>query len=753
MLQRLNRRSLLIAGLLVLGVACTPQQAAKPLPAPTVVAATAVSADTARRTDIQQSLSYTGDIRAREQISVVPKSSGRVQQVLVDTGSQVKAGDSLAVLEQDSAQISVLQVGAALAGAQAKLASMQAGPRAEDIAAAEAALAQQQARFSNMRSGGRSEDILAAEAGVAAAIARMQALENGADDGVRQAQQSAVNSDAAALASAEAAYAALGGQNAASLQAAQAQVDSLQAQMTTAQSLITSADAALGSLGGTTTADVQAAQSAVDQSRSQLQTAQAALKQAYQPTQAAIAQAQAALEQARSQRSAAEANQTALEQNVGGACADVVVNGVKISHNSTTCGDAKAAATAAVTAANAGTEAAQGQLDLLTRGGPPALQTQLQATVDQAQAQVSAAAARLDALKSGGIAATRAQAEAQKQQAQGQLVQAQENLKTAEANLAAARGGNLDAQVKNANAQVTAARERLKADQARLDVIIGGPTDEDVRQAQAGIDQAQQQLNKARLPYTGFDLQQQEQAVAQATAVLRKVESPYTDQDLTAAQAAVDQAQAAVDLAELGLKEMTVVAPVDGIVAERLVSPGALISPQTPIVTLVPPSLELVVNVEESQLARLAAGQVAQLEVPAFPAETFGGKVTSIAPIMDGKSRTTAVRIEPTDSTGRLRGGMFASVTIITAEKPNALVVPRAAIMPGRPGIEPLVMAIDSGGSIHRQPVKLGLQNDQLVEILSGIDDGQLVATSSLSNLSDGEIVAPQVDTQTAYAR
>ena len=83
----------------------------------------------------------------------------------------------------------------------------------------------------------------------------MAALMNGADDGVRQAQQSAVDSDNAALASAQAAFAALGASNAASLQNAQSQVESIQAQINTAQAQIASADAALANLSGTSAAD------------------------------------------------------------------------------------------------------------------------------------------------------------------------------------------------------------------------------------------------------------------------------------------------------------------------------------------------------------------------------------------------------------------------------------------------------------------------------------------------------------------
>src|SRR5205085_11975497 len=121
-----------------------------------------------------------------------------------------------------------------------------------------------------------------------------QSVLAGADDAVRQSAQSAVDADKDALASAEAAYAALGAQNAASLQGAQSQVDTIQAQIESAQAQINSADAALANLRGSSPADVQAAQSAYDEAYSQLQIAQAALKQNYNPPSAAVAQAEAA---------------------------------------------------------------------------------------------------------------------------------------------------------------------------------------------------------------------------------------------------------------------------------------------------------------------------------------------------------------------------------------------------------------------------------------------------------------------------
>src|ERR687886_295843 len=233
---------------------------AAPAAAPTAAPAAPVAADTARRAPIQQSLAYSGDIRAREQVSVLPKSTGRVDRLLVDVGSHVQAGDTLAVLEQDSAQINVLQ-----------------------------------------------------------------------------------------------ARAALGGSNAADLEAAQAQVDTLTAQVQAGQAAVSSADAALNNLQGSSVADLQQAQSAYDTALAQLSAAQAALDQANNPTQAQIAQAEAALAQAQAARSQAQAQQTALEKNATAPCASSLL----APRNGDACASAKAAADTAVTSAEAGGEAAQ----------------------------------------------------------------------------------------------------------------------------------------------------------------------------------------------------------------------------------------------------------------------------------------------------------------------------------------------------------------------------------------------------------
>jgi RND family efflux transporter MFP subunit len=774
-----------------------------------------VPAATAQRGDIQQTLTYSGDVRARDQITVLPKATGRVEQVLVDIGSTVHAGDVVAQLEQDSPEIAVLQARANLAAAQAKLATIQAGAKPDDVAAAQEALSQQQSKLDSMEAGGRSEDIAAARAGVAAqqaklnlllsggrseSVASAQAavdaaqqklalLQKGATDDVRQAAASAVSADVAQVTAVEASYAALGGTSSADFQQLQAQVDALGAQVDAAQTAVNSANAAMDSQTTSSAADVQAAQTAYDQAQAQLNSAQAALTQANNPTLASLEQAQSALSAAQAQQAGAEANQTALEQKVGGLCAPIPA-GQQVNENTggggaitgtiatftapangTACGVAKSAADAAVQAGNAAVDAAQSQLDLLRRGGAPASLAATQAQVTSAQALAKATKARLDALTNGGVQAQRAQLQAGHDLAASQLTSARDNLNVAQARLQAAQNGTLDAQRKATMAQVDAAREKLKSDQAHLDQISAGPQDEDVQAAQdavtqaeqqlalatqpatqqdiaaqrALVDQAQQQLQKATQPYTDYDVQQQQHVVAQAEAQLRARQNPYTDQDTQAAQAGVDQAQAALEMAQLGVRETQVVAPVDGIVFDRQVSPGALVGPTSPIITIIPPALEVAINVDEAQLGNVSPGQHVTLSVPAYPDQAFTGTVTAVAPAVDQKTRTASVRIQPQDDANRLKPGMLAQVSIITATQADALLVPRDAVV-GTPAANSSATLVTlDGGHAQRTTVQLGLVNDRLVQVNSGLADGQVVAIGNASGLNTGDAVVPQL--------
>src|ERR1700716_4435103 len=163
--------------LVLLLAACS---APAPTPtAPSAPPAVAVAVAEATQGVIQQTLSYSGELRAPAQVSVVAKVGGTIQQLPVGVGSHVTAGDVLAVLDPANAQAQVIQSQAAVSQARAKLASIQTGARADDVAAAEATLNQQQAKLASLQNQGRPEDVRAAQSALDAQQAKLDVMLQG----------------------------------------------------------------------------------------------------------------------------------------------------------------------------------------------------------------------------------------------------------------------------------------------------------------------------------------------------------------------------------------------------------------------------------------------------------------------------------------------------------------------------------------------------------------------------------------------
>jgi multidrug efflux pump subunit AcrA (membrane-fusion protein) len=219
---------------------------------------------------ISSVLGYAGAVQSTQQVNVVARTSGTIQDLPVDVGSQVHRGDTLAILDQAALPAQLLQAQAGLLSARARLSLVEAGAKPEDVAAAEAQVTQAQIHLVALQQG-RPEDITSAQAGVDAAAAKLALLLKGATDDTRQAAQSAVDADSSGLDAAQAALDNFTGSSASDLQAAQSAVEGDRA-------AYAAAGAALQNLWGSNASDLQAAQSAVDTDNAQVAAAQAALQ-------------------------------------------------------------------------------------------------------------------------------------------------------------------------------------------------------------------------------------------------------------------------------------------------------------------------------------------------------------------------------------------------------------------------------------------------------------------------------------------
>ncbi len=417
--------------------------------------------------------------------------------------------------------------------------------------------------------------------------------------------------------------------------------------------------------------------------------------------------------------------------------------------NGATASDIQAAQTA-LDKAKADLASNQASMDRLKNGPTPDVLASAQASVDSYTASMKSYQAALDQVKAGPTAD-------QVAAAQRDVVSAKANLASAEDNWQLAQNGRLS-EVKSATSSSSvqdaydAAKAAYDAAVQKLQILQAGPTPAAIQSAQSLLDSATanynaavSKLNQLKSGPTAQDLQQAQSTIdksqadiAAYQAKLDQLKNGPTTDDLAIAQAGVDVAQAALATAKSNLADATLVAPFDGMVTQKLVSPGALASASTPVVTLVGSDLQAQVSVEESRLSQLKPGLSAALTVPAYPGQTFSGKVTSIAPSADPKSHTFSMTLTPDDSGGKLKPGMFADIKITAEQRNDALLVPRDAVVQ-RNGKD-VVFVVADGKAQMRQVVQ-GIPSDGNVEIMSGVKAGEQVVVVGLSGLNDGDSV------------
>ncbi len=208
-------------------------------------------------------------------------------------------------------------------------------------------------------------------------------------------------------------------------------------------------------------------------------------------------------------------------------------------------------------------------------------------------------------------------------------------------------------------------------------------------------------------------------------------------------------AKANWELARLQLSYCDIRSPIDGNVTQRLdvvkvgntVTPvgGVIESGQSALFVIEDlDTLMLRVNVPERELAKLVVGQPAQLSFDAVPGHVFLGTISQISPSVNAETATFSVRIRVTQAEGLLRPGMFARVAIIYERKPNALQIPRTALLDGDG--PPKVFVIKDGKAAERS-VKLGLSNGAWIEVTEGLKDGEQVVVVGQGAVKPGAAV------------
>ncbi|OGP53057.1 MAG: hypothetical protein A2Y65_07600 [Deltaproteobacteria bacterium RBG_13_52_11] len=252
-----------------------------------------------------------------------------------------------------------------------------------------------------------------------------------------------------------------------------------------------------------------------------------------------------------------------------------------------------------------------------------------------------------------------------------------------------------------------------------------------VKKAEAAVAEA-----AANLEQTGKDHERFSQLMEKKVIAVQQYEKMKTA--YTQAQAGYQAAQANLDLAKIQYRESTIVSPLTGVVTQKHIDEGNIVHTDTPIVTIEDiQTVKVVAGVPERYLKNIRSGKTpATIKVDAFPERDFPATVERVYPAVDLMTRTLQVEITIANKENLLGPGMFARVFFALAHKDNTVVVHRDTVL-GSEGGERYVYVVAVRQS-HRVPVKLGLQQGDLVEVLEGLKQGDQLVTNGMNYLQEG---------------
>jgi multidrug efflux pump subunit AcrA (membrane-fusion protein) len=321
-------------------------------------------------------------------------------------------------------------------------------------------------------------------------------------------------------------------------------------------------------------------------------------------------------------------------------------------------------------------------------------------------------------------------------QAQSGVQQAIAGVRQAEARLGLRPGGNFDAstipEVRAANSNLEQAQAELRLAEANekryAELVETGDVAVSVYdQYRTARDTARARVNNAR------------QLLESAINTARQ-----NNQVIQSAEAAVETARSQVAIAQKAVTDAVVRSPYAGYISNRPVAVGEYVTTASIIATVLRTNpLKLQLQVAEAEVPFITQGMGVSLEVDAYRNRKFAGQVTAVNPAIDPVSRAATVEAAVENGDNALRAGMFATARIVRPGGNRAVFVPRSAVFSDQNTQSYRVFVIQ-GDTAKLRVVQIGTEEGDTVQILSGVDADEVVATSNLQQLFEGARVKQQ---------
>lgn len=319
--------------------------------------------------------------------------------------------------------------------------------------------------------------------------------------------------------------------------------------------------------------------------------------------------------------------------------------------------------------------------------------------------------------------------------------------------------GQLLIELDNSDSRASLAQASAGVAQAKAKLQLRGELNQPqaqqaLAQAQATTRQAQKTLDRNRdLVAQGFisqaavDDAQRAVDVAQAQVAIAQAQvktNTAGGSDTLLAQAELRQALAGQQLARAKLDQGLVFAPSSGVLISRNVEVGDIVQPGKALMVLATDGkAQLLIQIDEKNLSKIALGQKAYASADAFASQRFDAVVGYINPGVDAARGSVEVKLNIANPPAYLRQDMTVSVDIETARRTATVVIATSTVQDAATE-KPWVLVVRSAHAV-KQFVKLGLRGDTRVEVLEGITAGESVLPASKVGVKAGQRVRATV--------
>jgi len=265
-----------------------------------------------------------------------------------------------------------------------------------------------------------------------------------------------------------------------------------------------------------------------------------------------------------------------------------------------------------------------------------------------------------------------------------------------------------------------------------------------VRQGRAAVWVAEAQLKEAEL--NEQNLRKEKKRLANLFKKNVISQQRYDDMDtahsmavtrIELIRAQILSAKENLAMAEQKLRDTNIVSPFSGVIVKRFINQGEFVStmPPTPLFLIMNiDNVEMEVGLPEIQLASVAIGNPVEITLDTYPGVMFKGTISTINPMVDPGSRAFKVKVEIPNKDHQLKSGMFARAKIYPKIHKDVLIIPLKSVIKRR-GDSFVFTA--NGGIVSLREVTVGITNEEEIEVIDGLQEGEEVVVEGHYGMAD----------------